>query len=116
MTMEVRKFLPQAVLHTSGLTSRSSTPKRPGSLALAILLPLKLGDSATPVDPSSQVSIPNDLEIDDPTLEQIHTSPSLSVKTPGPNSKAPCLDVTQLQEEANKEETSFRFWDDPSPK
>ena len=48
------------------------------------------------------MSIPDDAEIDDPTLEQIHASPSLPVETPGPSSKAPSLDVTQLQEEANK--------------
>ena len=102
MTMEVSKLLSQAVLDTSGLASGSSTPKRPGSLALATPLPIKLRDSAKPVDTSSQVSIPYDVEMDDSILEEIHASPSLPVKTPGPSSKAPSLDVTQLQEEANK--------------
>ena len=94
MTMEVSKLLSQAVLDTSGLASRSSTPKRPGSLALATPLPLKLGDSTKPVDTSSQVSIPDDAEMDDPTLEEIHASPSLPVKTPRPSGKIPSLDVT----------------------
>ena len=67
MTMEVSKLLSQAVLDTSGLEPRSSTPKRPGSLALATPLPLKLEDSAKSVDTSSQVSIPDDVEMDDPT-------------------------------------------------
>ena len=40
ITMEVSKLLSQAVLDTSGLVSGSSTPKRPGSLALAAPLPL----------------------------------------------------------------------------
>ena len=94
MTMEVSKLLSQAVLDTSGLASGSFTPKRPGSLALATPLPLKLEDSAKPVDTSSQVNIPDDAEMDDPTLEEIHTSPSLPVKTPGPSGGPPSLDVT----------------------
>ena len=41
MTMEVSELLSQAVLDTPGLVSGSSTPKGPGSLALAVALPLK---------------------------------------------------------------------------
>ena len=92
--MEVSKLLSQAVLDTSGLASRSSTPKRPGSLALATPLPLKLGDSTKPVDTFSQVSIPDNVEMGDPTLEEIHASPSLPVETPGPSGEAPSSDVT----------------------
>ena len=95
MTMVVSKLLSWAVLDTSGLASRSSTPKRLGSLALATPLPLKLEDSAKPVDTSSQVSIPDDTEMDDPTLEEIHASPSPPVKTLGASSEAPSLDVTR---------------------
>ena len=102
MTTEVSKLLSQAVLDTSNLTPGSSTPKRPGSLALATPLPLRPEDSTKPVDTSSQVSIPDDAEMDDPTLEEIHASPSLPAETPGPCSGVPSLDVTQLQEEANK--------------
>ena len=97
MTMEVSKLLSQAVLDTSGLESTSSTPKRPGSLVLATTLPLKLEDSAKPVDTSSQVSVPDDVEMDDPTHKEIHASPSPPVETLGPSSEAPSLDVTQLQ-------------------
>ena len=102
MTMEVSELLSQAVLDTSGLASRSSTPKRPSSLALATLLPLKLKDSAKLVDTSSQVSTPEDADMDDPTLEEIQTSPTPLVKTLGSSGEAPFMDVTQLQEEANK--------------
>ena len=102
MTMEVSELLSWEVLDTSGLASRSSTPKRPGSVALATPLPLKPGDSAKPVDTSSQVSIPDDVEMDDLTLEEIHASSSHPVKTPGPSGGAPSFDVTELQEEANK--------------
>ena len=100
--MEVSKLLSLAVLDTSGQASGRSTPKRPWSLALATLLLLKLEDSAKPVDASSQVSIPDDMEMDDPTLEEICASPSPLVKTPGLSSEAPSLDVIQLQEKANK--------------
>ena len=40
MTMEVSELLSHVVLDTPGLVSRSSTPKRPGSLALVVALPL----------------------------------------------------------------------------
>ena len=72
--MEVSELLSQAVLDTPGLASRSSTPKRPGSLALAAVLPLKPEDSTKLVDTSSQVSTPEDTEMDDPTLEEIQAS------------------------------------------
>ena len=101
MTMEVSKLPSQAVLDTSGLASISSTPKRPGSLALVTPLPIKPEDSVKPVDTSSQVSVPDNVEMDDPTLE-INASPSHPVETLGPSSKGPSLDVTKLQEEANK--------------
>ena len=94
MTMEVSELLSWAVLDTSGVASGSSTSKRPGSLALATSLPLKPEDSAKPVDTSSQKSIPDDTEMEDPTLEEIHVSPSPPVKTPGPSSKDPSSNVT----------------------
>ena len=40
--------------------------------------------------------------MDDPTLEEICASPPTPVKNLKPSSEAPSLDVTQLQEEANK--------------
>ena len=100
--MEVSELLSQAVLDTSGIASRTSTPKRPGSLALATLLPLKPEDSTKLVDTSSQVSTPEDSEMDISTREEIHVSPPPLVETPGPNGEAPSMDVAQLQEEANK--------------
>ena len=69
---------------------------------MATPLPLRLEDSAKLVDTSSQVNIPDDPEKDDPTLEKIYASPSLPVETLGSSSRAPSLDVTQLQEEANR--------------
>ena len=72
--MEVSELLSHAVLDTSGLAFRSSTPKRPGSLVLAAALPLKLEDSAKPVDTSSQVSAPEDMEMDISTLKEIQAS------------------------------------------
>ena len=58
--MEVSELLSQAVLDTSDIASRSSTPKRPGSLALATPLPLKKEDSAKLVDTSSKVTAPQE--------------------------------------------------------
>ena len=102
MTMEMSECLSLAVLDTSGLASGSSIPKRPESLALATPLPPKLEDSAKPVDTSSQASTADDTEMNEPTLEEIHATPSPPVGTPGPGSDTPPLDMTHLQEEANK--------------
>ena len=102
MTMEVSELLSQAVLDTPGLASGSSTPKRPGSLALVAALPFKPEDPAKLVDTSSQVSDPKDAEMDNPTLEEIHVSLPPPVETSGPSREAPYVDAAQLQEEANK--------------
>ena len=102
MTMKVSKLLSQAVLDTLGPASGSSTPKRLGSIVLAAVLPLKLEDSAQLVDTSSQVSAPEDVEMDNPTLEEIQASPCSLVETLGPSGEAPSVDVARLQEEANK--------------
>ena len=96
MTMEVSELLSQTALDTSGQASGGSTPKRPVSLALASSLALKPEDSTRPVDISSQVSIPNKEEVDDPMLEGIHASPSHSDGTPEGSSNAPPLEVAQL--------------------
>ena len=54
------------------------------------------------MDTSSQVSILDNAEMDNPTLQEINASPSHPDGTPESNGNAPSLDVTQLQEEANK--------------
>ena len=102
MIIEVSKLLSWAALDTSSIASGSSTPKRPGSLALATPLPLKMEDSARLVDTSLEVSAPKDVEMDDPTLEEILVSLSPLVNTPGSSREAPSVKVVQLQEEANK--------------
>ena len=73
MTMEVSELLSQVALDTSGISSESSTPKRPGSLALTTTLPLKPEDSAKLVDTSFQVSAPEDVERDDSTYMCLST-------------------------------------------
>ena len=100
--MEVSKLLSQVALDTSGQVLGSSTPKRSGSLGLASSLPLKLEDSTKLVDTSCQVSIPDDADMNNPTLEEINTSPSHPDGTPVSSGDAPLLDVIQLQEEVNK--------------
>ena len=57
MTMEVSELLPQATLDTSGQALRSSTPKRPASMALGVPSSLALEGSAKPVDTSSHASL-----------------------------------------------------------
>ena len=54
------------------------------------------------MDTSSQVSAPDAAKLDDPTLEEIHATYSPTIKTPGPSSDVPLLDVAHLWEEANK--------------
>ena len=97
----------------------------PGSLALATPPPLKPEDSIKPVDTSSQVSIPDDM------VMEIHASPSLWLKlgvqqwssllrcdpTPRGGKQSPgTLIGDQVFYWCSSEETSFRLWDDPSPK
>ena len=88
MTMEVSELLSQMALDISSQASGSSTPNRPVSLALASSLPLKLEDCGKLVDTSSQVNIPDDADVDDPTLEEIHASPSHPDGTPEGSSDA----------------------------
>ena len=102
MTMEASELPSWAALDTSGIASGSSTPKRPGSLAMATLLPLKPEDSTKLVGTSSQVSTPEDAEMDNPTLEEIHVSLPTLADTLGPSRETPSVDVAQLQKEANK--------------
>ena len=91
MTMEVSKLLSQVALDTSSQALGGSTPKRPVSLALASSFPLKPDDSTKLVDSSSQVSIPDKEEVDNPMLIVLQRAAAM-----------PPLEVTQLQEEANK--------------
>ena len=102
MTMEMRELLSWVALDTSGPASGSSTPKRLEPMALVTPLPPKWEDLTRLVDTSSQVSAPDNAEMENPSLEEIPTTSSLIAGTPGPNSNAPPLDVAHLQEEANK--------------
>ena len=89
---------PRWPLDISGQALGSSTPKRPVFLALASSLPLKPEYSAKLVDTSSQVTIPDDAEVDDPILEEIHASPYHPDGTPESSGNAAPLDATELQE------------------
>ena len=48
------------------------------------------------------MSIPDDSDVDYPTLEEIHASPSYPDGTQEGSGNAPLLNAIQLQEEANK--------------
>ena len=102
MTIKVRELLSWAALDTSGHASGSSTPKRLEPMVLVIPLPHKWEDLTRLVDTSSQVSAPDDAEMEDPSLEEIPTTSSPVAGTPGPSSNGPPLDIAHLQEEANK--------------
>ena len=102
MTKEISELLSQVALDTSGQALGCSNPKRPMSLTLGAPPPLMLESSIKPVDTSSQVSlqvsIPDDAELDNLTLEEI----SLPVKTLGLGASILLRDVIQLQEEVGK--------------
>ena len=102
MTMEVRDFLSLVGLDMSEHASGSSTPKRQEPVVLVTPLPTKLEDFPKPVDMSSQVSAPNDTEMEDASLEEIPTPSSPTAEAPGPSGDAPPTDAAHLWEEANK--------------
>ena len=89
MTTEVREFLTQEVLNTSGHGSTNSTPKRLNPMVVLTLPPHKLGDISSPVDTSYQVGAPQDAEMGEASLEEILTVPSPVAEMPGPSSDTP---------------------------
>ena len=102
MTTEVREVLSWAVLDTSGHALGSSTAKRLEPMVLVTPLPLKLEDFPGRVDTSSLVSVPDDAEMEDASLEEIPTASFPTAETLGPNGNAPPLNVAHLWEEVNK--------------
>ena len=102
ITMEVRELLSQVGLDISGCASGNSTPKRLEPIVLVTLLPTKPEDFPWPVDTSSQVSAPDDAEMEDASLEEIPTASSPTAEASGPSGDAPPPDVAYLWEEANK--------------
>ena len=102
MTIEVRELLSQVVLDTSGHASGSPVPKRLEPVVLVTPLPPKPEDFPKPVDTSSQVSTPDNTEIDDTSLEEIPSTSFPTAKTTGPTVDAPPLDMAHLWEEAKK--------------
>ena len=102
MTMEVRELLSQVGLDMSGHAPGHSSPKRLKLVVLVTPLPTKLKDFPRPVDTSSQVSTPDDAEMEDTSLEEIPTTSSPTAEIPGPSSDAPSSDAVHLWEEANK--------------
>ena len=102
MIMEVRELLFQVGLDTSKHASGSSTPKRWEPVVLVTTLPTKPEDFPKPVDMSSQVSAPDDAEMEDASLEEIPTPSSPTAKAPGPSSDAPPPDAAHLWEETKK--------------
>ena len=71
-------------------------------MVLVMPLPPKPEDFPKLVDTSSQVGTLDKGKLDNPTLEEIPTTYSPTIETPGPSANVPPLDITHLQEEANK--------------
>ena len=88
MTVEVRELLSWAVLDMSGHISENTTPKRLNPMVVLTPPPHKLGDPSGPVDTSSQVSIPDDAEMAEASLEEIPTATSPIAETPAAMSPA----------------------------
>ena len=74
MTMEVRGLLSQAMLDMSGHVSGNSTPKRPNPVVVLTPPPHKLRDLSRPVDTSSHVSAPNNVEMAKASQEEVLTT------------------------------------------
>ena len=71
-------------------------------MVLVTSLSPKPEDFSKPVDTSSQVSTPDDTEIDDPIPDEIHATSYPTARTSGPSRDIPSLEVANLWEEANK--------------
>ena len=96
MTMEVRSLLSQVMLDTSGHVSGNSTPKRPNPVVVPTPPPHKLKDLSRLVDTSSQVSIPDDVEMAEASLEEVPTTISPIAMTSGFRSGTSPTDASQL--------------------
>ena len=89
MTMEMRELLSQVALDSSEHVSGSFTLKWLEPMVLVTPLPPKWEDLTRLVDTSSQVSVTDDAEMEDPSLEEIpatsqipwHANSSLSPTT-----------------------------------
>ena len=102
MTMEVRSLLSQVMLDTSGHGSGNSTPKRPNVVVILTPPPHKLRDLSRLVDTSLQVSTPDNVKMEEASLEGVPTTISPIAATPRSRSITPPKDVGQLQEKTNK--------------
>ena len=94
--MEVRSLLSWAMLDMSGHVSGNLTPKRPSPVAVLTPPPHKLRDLSRPVDTSSQVSTPDDIEMAEAFLEEVPTTISPIATTPGSRSGTPPTATSQL--------------------
>ena len=75
MAMEVRSLLSWAMLDMSGHGLGNSTPKRPNLVVVLTPPPHKLRDLPKPVDTSSQVSTPDDVEMAEASLGEVWGGP-----------------------------------------
>ena len=90
------------MLDTSGHGSGNSTPRRPNLVVILTPPPHKLKELPKLVDTSSQVSTLDDVEMAETSLEGVPTTVSPIAMTTRSRSITPPIDVSELQEKANK--------------
>ena len=90
------------MLDMSGHVLGNSTLEKPNPLVVLTPPPHKLRDLSRPMDTSSQVSTPDDIEMAEASLEEVPTTISPIAETPGSRSGTPAADESQLWEKANK--------------
>ena len=96
MTTEVRSLLSWVMLDKSGHRSGNTTPKRQNPVVMLTPPPYKLKDLPKPVDTSSQVSAPDDIEMVEASLREVPTTISPIAMTPRSRSVTPPTEVGQL--------------------
>ena len=102
MTVEVRQLLSLVALDTSEHASGELHPKEAGACGPGHTFAHQTGRFPKPMDMLSQVSAPDDAEMEDASLEEIPTPSSSTAEALGPSGDASPPDVANLWEEANK--------------
>ena len=102
MSMEVRNLLSQVMLDTLGHGSGNPTPKKPKLVVMLTPPPHRPKELPKLVDTSSQVSVLDDVEMAEASLEGVPTTISHIAATTRSRSSTPPADMAELWEKTNK--------------